>query len=77
MKVIERYTNPSKHVLESFGTVVKNGDSYFIQVSKDPECSEWLTLGELLEVIHPGSDLSDKLIEEYLEIYENKITKIN
>lgn len=71
MLILERYVNPSKHVLEPYGTVCRNGNEYFIQVSKDKESANWITLGELLWV-HFGSSLSDDLIQQCLKSYENK-----
>lgn len=73
MLILERYVNPSKHVLEPYGTICRNGNEYFIQVSKDKESANWITLGELLCVHFGGSNLSDDLIQQCLQSYNNKI----
>jgi hypothetical protein len=71
MEIIERYTNPSKHVLEPYGTIVKNDNEYFIQVSKEEDTANWITLGELFLEYHK-SNLSDDFISKCLETYQGK-----
>lgn len=72
MDILKRFTNPSKHVLEPYGTVCQNEDQYFIQVSKDPEIANWITLGELLEIVHRESILRDDFLLQCLNAYESK-----
>jgi hypothetical protein len=75
MNIIERFTNPSKHVQEPYGTIVRNGKSYFIQVSQDPETSNWVTFGELLSVVHLDSIKDDDFIANALRVYATKIAQ--
>jgi hypothetical protein len=75
MNILERFVNPSKHVLEPYGTVCKNGDQYFIQVCKEEGVANWITLGEMLEIIHQDSVLREDFIKDSLELYEKKIVQ--
>lgn len=75
MHILERFVNPSKHVLEPYGTVCKNGNQYFIQVCKEEGTANWITLGELLAVIHQDSVLNEDFIKDRLRIYESKIVQ--
>ena len=72
MNVLERFVNPSKHVLEPYGSIAKNGEQYFIQVSKEEGVANWITLGELLVSRFGGSNLTDDFIKECLQSYNSK-----
>lgn len=73
MRIIERFTNPSKHVQEPYGTLWKNGDSYFIQLSKDPETANWLSIGDFLAIVYKDYIENDEFIEVSLRVYD-KVT---
>ena len=73
MIVIERYTIPTRYDLAPFGTIYRNGEDYFIQLSKDPESSYWITLGVFLEKVLGGSSMTDEFLQECLKLYENKV----
>ena len=72
MNIIERFTNPSKHVLEPYGTICRHGTQYFIQVSRDPETANWITFGELLEVCYQEFIKDEDYIKNRLMVYEMK-----
>jgi len=73
MLILDRYANPSKHVLEPYGTICKNGNEYFIQVSMDVSNSaNWITLGDFFSKCFVGSDLNEDFIKECLDIYQMK-----
>jgi hypothetical protein len=69
LNILKRFTNPSKHVLEPYGTVVQNEKQIFVQVSKDPEYADWITLGELYESVLP---LTDEFFNECLSKYTDR-----
>ena len=71
MNVIERFTNPSRHVQEPYSTLWINGESCFIQVSKDPENPNWLSIGDFLGVVFKGSIHNEDFISKCLTKYEN------
>jgi len=72
MEITEKYTKPNRYDLGRYGEVCRNGNEYFIQVSKDPESACWLTLGEFYQRINPGSNLTNDFIQECLTLYEKK-----
>ena len=72
MEIKKIYCNPTKYNLGKYGEVCQNNDTIFIQVSKDPETSNWLTLGELMTVVYQDSVSSDDFILKHLEMYESK-----
>lgn len=71
MLIIERYSNPTRYDLAPYGSIYKHDDKLFIQISKDPESSEWLPLGEFFEKIYTSS-LNDDFLKECLNTYESK-----
>ena len=75
MDIIERYTNPSKHVQAPYSGIVKNGENYFIQVSKIEETPKWVSLGKLLSFCYQDQFTNDNFIKDVLSIYENKIAQ--
>lgn len=75
MEIIERYTNPSKHVQAQFGTVCKNGENYFVQVSRLEESPKWINMGKLLTFCLKDQFNSENYIFDIITIYENKIAK--
>ena len=70
MEIIQRYSNPTKYDLAPYGTICKNNDNIFIQISKDPEASNWLYIGDFFQIIYQKSILSDDFIKKCLDIYE-------
>lgn len=72
MEIIQRYTNPTKYDVAPYGTICKNNDSLFIQVSKNTESSNWLPLGEFLLKVFQKSILTNDFIKECLELYEKE-----
>jgi len=76
VNIIERYTNPSKHVQAPYSTICKNGEEFFIQVSKDAENPNWLTMGDFLVKCFQTSIQKEDFIKNCLETYDiiNSIT---
>jgi hypothetical protein len=74
--IIERFTNPSKHVQEPYGSIWKNGDSYFLQTSLDPENSNWVAMGKVLVTIYQDRFSSKVFIDDILSVYEDKISQL-
>lgn len=75
MEIIQRYSNPTKYDLAKYGTLCINNDTIYIQVSKDPEASKWITLGEMLAIAYQGSIESKDFIENCLMLYESNIVE--
>ena len=76
MNIIERFTNPSKHVQEPWGTIHKNGDQYFIQVSKDSENPNWITFGDLMKTVYLDSIRDDDFVLNALRVYAEKTSNL-
>lgn len=80
MELIERYSNPTKYDLAKYGQICKHGDKYFIQVSKNPDIANWLTLGDFCQICFQKSILSDDFLNKCLSMYEDRTSstgKIN
>ena len=50
INITERFSKPTRYDLAPYGAMCKYEKEYFIQVSKDPETSNWLTMGEFLKI---------------------------
>lgn len=77
MNITEKYSNPTRYDLGKYGEIARHGELYFIQVSKDPETANWLTIGEFLSKTLGQEDLNEVFIKECLEIYEKKNLEVN
>ena len=69
-EIIERYNNPTKHVEAPYATIHRNGDDYFIQVSKDSANPNWLEMGKFLLACFQNSIKSEDFIKNCLTTYE-------
>ena len=72
MEIIERYTNPSKHVQAPYGTLCRNGEKFFIQVSKDTDTPKWVSMGNMLAFCYKDRFILDDFICDLLDAYELK-----
>ena len=70
MDIIEKYNNPTKHVQANYGTIHRNESEYFIQVSKDPENPNWLTMGTFLVACFKDSFSNETFIKDCLATYD-------
>ena len=72
MDIIERFSNPTKFDIAPYGTIYQHGEKLFIQVSKNTEVSNWLTLGDFLTECFNDSSMDPEVIEQCLLDYKPK-----
>jgi hypothetical protein len=77
MSVIMRYSKPTHLDQLPYGTVIKSDEEgercrYFLQVSKEESNPEWLSIGDLLEIIYCGNTDDEHLTDLFLMLYEQK-----
>ena len=72
MDIVERFSNPTKYDLAPCGTIYRHEDKLFIQVSTDPELSNWIPLGDFFLEINRESILNDDFMKKCINIYLSK-----
>lgn len=78
MDLITKYCAPTKFDIEPYGAVWRqavedNILAYYIQVSKDPEAPEWLTMALLLNEIYKNQYEDIGFIEKCLDLYSENV----
>ena len=71
MNITDRYSKPTRYDKADYGSICKYEKDYFIQVSKDPEISNWLTMGDFLLKAFQDSILNKDFISECLSNYKD------
>lgn len=72
MHITERFSKPTRYDKAPYGSVCKYEKEYFIQVSQDPEISNWLTMGDFLLNVFRNSILNEEFILDCLDDYKEE-----
>lgn len=72
LTIIERHTVPTRLDYAPYGTIVRvkeEKDSYYIQLADEEEQANWMSLGQVLDIVFQRYYDNPEFVAELLKLY--------